>query len=83
MGETGKNVADVNGDGVVNIEDLIKVAGAVGNAAGAPALWGRDLEIDLTRAQVHQWLREARKVNLNNAYISARRSGGWSNSLWH
>ena len=64
FGETGENVADVNGDSVVNIEDLIKVAGAVGNAAGAPALWGHDLEIDLTRAQVHQWLREARKVNL-------------------
>ena len=67
FGETGQNVADVNGDGVVNIEDLIKVAGAVGNAAGAPVLWGRDLEVNLTRAEVHQWLQEARQINLTDS----------------
>jgi len=64
FGKTGKNVADINGDSVVNIEDLVKVAGAVAGAAGAPALWDYNLEIDLTRTQVYQWLREAREVNL-------------------
>lgn len=64
FGKTGQNVADVNGDGVVNIEDLVKVAGALVNDAAAPAVWDRDLEVDLTRAEVYQWLREARKVNI-------------------
>jgi len=66
FGETGENVADVNGDGVVNIEDLVKVAGAVINAAGAPKLWGRELGAALTRAEIHQWLQEARQINLTD-----------------
>ena len=66
FGETGKNVADVNGDGIVNIEDLVKVAGALVNVAGAPVLWGRDLEVSLTRAEIHQWLQEARHINLTD-----------------
>ena len=66
FGETGENIADVNGDGVVNIEDLVIVAGALVNAAGAPVLWGRDLEINLTRAEIHQWLQEARQINLTD-----------------
>ena len=52
FGKTGKNVADVNGDDVVNIEDLVRVAGALVNAAAAPAVWGHDLEIALTRVEV-------------------------------
>jgi len=66
FGKTGKNVADVNGDGVVNIEDLVRVAGALVNDAAAPALWGHDLEIALTRAEVHRWLQEARQINLTD-----------------
>ncbi len=31
FGRTGENKADVKGDGVVNIVDLIKVAGVLGN----------------------------------------------------
>lgn len=64
FGKTGKNVADVNGDDVVNIEDLVRVAGALVNDAAAPAVWGHDLEIALTRAEVHRWLQEARQINL-------------------
>lgn len=64
FGKTGQNVADVNGDGVVNIEDLVRVAGALVNAAAAPAVWAHDLETALTHEEVHQWLREARKVNI-------------------
>ena len=67
FGETGENVADVNGDSVVNIEDLVTVARAVGNAAGAPVLWARDLEVNLIRAKIHQWLQEARQINLTDS----------------
>ena len=66
FGKTGENVADVNGDSVVNIEDLVKVAGALVNVAGAPVLWSHDLEVNLTRAEIHQWLQEARQVNLTD-----------------
>ncbi len=66
FGKTGKNIADVNGDSVVNIEDLVRVAGALVNAAGAPALWDRNLEVNLTRAEVHRWLQEARQINLTD-----------------
>ena len=67
FGETGKNVADVNGDGVVNIEDLVKVAGALVNVAGAPVLWSRDLEVNRTRAEIHEWLQEAKQINLTDS----------------
>ena len=66
FGETGENVADVNSDGVVNIEDLVKVAGALVNDTAAPAVWGRDPEIALTRAKIHRWLQEARQINLTD-----------------
>ena len=33
FGRTGENKADVKGDSVVNIVDLVKVAGMLGNAA--------------------------------------------------
>ena len=54
--------ADVNGDGVVNIIDLTLVAAAFGNTAAAPEIWS--LQNMLTRAEVEQWLRQARQVNL-------------------
>ncbi len=66
FGETGQNVADVNGDSVVNIEDLVLVARAVVNAAGAPTLLDRDMEVNLTRAEIHQWLQEARQADLTD-----------------
>ena len=31
--------ADVNEDGIVNIVDLVKVAGALGGEAAAPSVW--------------------------------------------
>ena len=66
FGRTGVNAADVNEDGVVNIVDLVLVAGALGGGAGAPLVWSRDLETALTMAQVEQWLRQARQVNLTD-----------------
>ena len=67
FGKTGENVADVNNDGVVNIIDLTLVAGMLGNAAGAPPVWGLDREIAPTREQVQQWLHQARQVNLTDS----------------
>ena len=67
FGKTGENVADVNNDGVVNIVDLTLVAGVLGNAAGAPSVWGLDREIAPTREQVQQWLHQARQVNLTDS----------------
>ena len=66
FGKTGENDADVNGDGVVNIIDLTLVAGAFGNAAAAPEIWSRHLEIAPTKAAVEAWLREAQQMNLTD-----------------
>ena len=66
FGKTGQNDADVNGDGVVNIVDLTLVAGAFGNAAAAPEIWSRHLEIAPTRAAVETWLQEAQQMNLTD-----------------
>jgi len=57
---------DVNQDRVVNVVALVKVAGALGNAAGAPAAY-RDREVAPTRAEVQQWLTQARQLNLTYA----------------
>ncbi len=54
---------DVNGDGVVDVRDLVLVAGAFGNSAAAPATGYQDLKGTLTRAQVEQWLTQARQLN--------------------
>ena len=66
FGQLGANPADVNGDGVVNIQDLVLAAGALGNAAAAPSASSRDLGTTPTRAEVQEWLREAREVNLKD-----------------
>ena len=55
---------DVNRDDVVNILDLVLVAGAFGNAAAAPSAWYRDLEIAPTRADVGHWLAQAQELDL-------------------
>ena len=51
----------------MNIIDLTLVAGAFGNAVGAPALWSRDREVAPTREQIQQWLNQAREVNLTDS----------------
>ena len=66
FGQLGPNAADVNGDGVVNIHDLVLAAGALGNAASAPSVSSLNLKDTPTRAEVQEWLREARKVNLKD-----------------
>ena len=61
------NPADVNEDGIVSIIDLVRVAGALGNGAAAPSAWNLDLKAAPTRADVQQWLSEARQLNLTDA----------------
>ena len=67
FGESGQNDADVNGDGVVNITDLTLVMAAFENTAGAPEIWSLVLENRLTRAEVEQWLHQARQVRSTDA----------------
>ena len=50
--------ADLNDDGEVNIQDLVIVANALGNAAAAPFPHATE---QLTAAQVEQWLRLAKR----------------------
>ena len=63
IGETGQNTADVNGDGTVNILDLTRVAGALGTVASSPANPQRKPALTPTRAQLLQWLTQARQMN--------------------
>ena len=67
IGQTGKNIADLNADNVVNILDLVLIAGALGAEAAAPSTWHRDSEIDPTRADVQRWLAQARGLDLTDA----------------
>lgn len=66
FGQLGTNAADINGDGVVNIQDLVLAAGALGSDAAAPSVGSHNLESMPTRAEVQAWLREARQVNLKD-----------------
>ena len=61
-----KNRADVNGDGVVDIRDLVKVAGALGTSAAAPSLHPQALEM-LTAKDVQQWLSQSQSLDLTDA----------------
>ena len=61
------NPADINEDGVVNIVDLVKVAGALGGDAAAPSAWVLDIDGMIRREQVQQWLSEARQFTLTDA----------------
>ena len=72
FGQTGRNPADVNGDGVVNVMDLGLVAGAFGTGTAAPSKLSHNPQIAPTRADVQKWLREARQVNLTDPSVQAR-----------
>ena len=52
---------------MVNILDLVLIAGALGAEAAAPSVWHRDSEIDPTRADVQRWLSQARGLDLTDA----------------
>ena len=55
-------VLDVNGDGIVNIQDLVLVAAAFGEGAAAPSARAVSLS-RLTTSDVKGWLIEARAVS--------------------
>ena len=67
FGATGEHAADVNGDGTVNIQDLVQVAGQLGTSASAPAALYGGLRVAPTRAEVEQWLAQAQQLNLTDA----------------
>ena len=64
FGATGTNTADVNNDGVVDIVDLVLIAAAFGDTAAAPLMWDLDSGLAPTRADVIDWINEARQLNL-------------------
>ena len=67
LGDEGRDLdADVNGDGVVNILDLVLVAGALGDTAAAPSSNPRALAM-LTAADVGHWLVQAGELDLTDA----------------
>ena len=76
FGKTGEHVADVNGDGVVNIQDLVLVAGAFGEGAAAPSVRAVSLA-RLTASDVEGWLIEARG-SIRSGSGDASRPGGLS-----
>ena len=57
---------DVNGDGVVNILDLVQVAGAIGGAGAAPSAYSLDLSI-ISAADVAGWLAQAQGLGVGDA----------------
>ena len=61
------NPADVNEDNVVNIVDLVRVAAVIGGRAAAPAALTQNMDVDLTRGNVQQWLTQAQQLNLTDA----------------
>lgn len=62
FGQTGQNIADVNGDLLVDIVDLVLVAGAFGNGVAAPSLHSDALEV-FTAADVQEWLSQAKHLD--------------------
>ena len=66
LGQRGQHIADVNGDHLVDIVDLVLVAGAFEGGAAAPVLHPEALEM-FTTAEVQQWLSQAQHLNLTDA----------------
>ena len=61
---------DVNGDRVINILDLVLVAGAFGSEAGAPSMRSQSLKM-LTASDVQKWLTQAQQLDITDV-ISQR-----------
>ena len=58
---------DLNGDGKINILDLVIVASELhGGDAAAPSIRSHQASGDLTAADVQQWLGQARQLDLKN-----------------
>ena len=65
MGNRGTLPPDVNGDGTVNIQDLVLVASALDASASAPALNAQVLQTFST-IDLEKWLQEAQQVPLTD-----------------
>ena len=61
-----RNPADVNKDGVIDIIDLVLVAGALGNKAAAPSVYAQARRL-FTAADVKLWLSQAQHLSLTDA----------------
>ena len=57
---------DVNGDGVVNVFDLVQVAGALGGGGAAPSAYSLDPSI-ISAADVERWLAQAQVLGVGDA----------------
>ena len=68
LGQTGPNIADANGDGIVHILDLVLVAGELGNEAGAPSIYSDGVEL-FSPSEVKTWLYEARGMGLEDVTL--------------
>ena len=66
MDRTGHIDADVNGDGVVDIDDLIEVASSIGNIGQAPQAQPLGLTT-ITPADVQSWIAQAEALNRTDA----------------
>ena len=68
-GQTGENQGDVDGDGTVNIEDLLLVAAAIDSGIGAaPAAEMERFDV-FTQADVALWLADARQLDTTNPKV--------------
>ena len=65
LGQVGDNEADINGDGIVNVIDLILIVVALGEGAAAPAAHAEVLST-LTAEEVAQWLIEAKQLQTDD-----------------
>ena len=71
VGAGANRKADVNGDGEVDVDDILAVIEAV-DAAGAPAIARGDIETgSLQAADVQRWIRDAKAANADPAGIAA------------
>ncbi len=61
------NPADVTENDLVNIIDLVKVAGVIGGGAAAPSVLSNALNAAPTRSEVQKWLSQAQQLNLTEA----------------
>jgi hypothetical protein len=61
FGQTGRNIADVNGDLLVDIVDLVLVAAAFEGGIAAPSFLPETLDT-FTAAEVQQWLSQAQHL---------------------
>lgn len=66
FGQTGQTDTDVNGDGVVDIDDLIQVASSIGNTGQDPQAQPLAFTT-MTPADVQSWIAQAEALNRTDA----------------